>query len=178
MLITFRRYYKISNYRNECSNNGKSWTVTARNIFQLQRCLFWTVGCTNKSLFADAGIEIAFKATINSVRGSFRKKGKTCVQDSVDTQTQNKPKWKWGKIYMKTDIHHILFNENWWTTINGPGVWDKERVFYDDTAHVYLRYQQGNWEGVLKTGIMRARIITPFKEPEEMEINAALVDMS
>ena len=50
---------------------------------------------------------------------------------------------KLTRVYTKLDMKHVLFTNEWQSTIDGPDSWGKGWVFKGDKNHLMLRRQQG-----------------------------------
>lgn len=76
-------------------------------------------------------------------------------------------------MYLKTDVKHILFTDERWATLDGSDGWSKRWVFYRNPAHMILHCQQGGREVMFWLGTLRDNMISSFKEPETVKINAS-----
>ena len=126
---------------------------------------------TSAAIFARAGVYNISKTTRCKILRTFGNVKVAQRRPPISGRNQIK-QLNWARQYMKLDFNKVIFTDECRATLDGPDGWWKGWVIEGEQAPWVARRQQGGGGVMFWAGIVKDRLIGPFKVDSSVKMNS------
>ena len=126
---------------------------------------------TSAAIFAKAGVYNISKTTRCKILNTLGNVKVALRRPPISGRNQIK-RLNWARQYMKLDFNKVIFTDECRATLDGPDGWRKGWVIEGGQAPWVARRQQGGGGVMFWAGIVKDRLIGPYKVDSSVKMNS------
>lgn len=168
---TIKKYVADSEHTRVRADNGKSRTLSYRQIRWIKRAAVKMPCHSSRQVFEAAGASNVPRTTRCRVLQGFAAVRKPSFRPPLSIGHKQK-RLQWARQYMKTDFKTVLFTDECRATLDGPDGWSGGWLVDGHPMQTRLRRQQGGGGVMFWAGIMGREIVGPFRIPDGVKMTS------